>query len=303
MRWIWRRGFSVASRKIQPQTPPLAAADIVRLLAERHREDVFVPECKNGPTHSSNDLLRLDAWVMPKSWAHHTTIGYEVKVSRSDFEQDQKYLRYRDHCHQLFLVCPAGLIKAVDLPKGVGLVWVSVNGTKLFTKVPSPKVEPPPDKLRDLIYYVLMCRVRVVRDMHQANQDETEAKSLNEIYRECVERADQDRSLAYFVNSHIRARFAEQQAENDRLREQHEIAGKLRTFLEEAGVPWPETHWGTWDTKRRLAEKLGEVDHRLLNDAERLARHLLNFVADNRKTELKLVANGDGDSASRGEEA
>jgi hypothetical protein len=273
----------LSKRKPEPQTPPLAAADIVRLLAERHREDVFVPECKNGPTHSSSDLLRLDAWAMPKSWAHHTTIGYEVKVSRADFEQDQKYLRYRDYCHQLFLVCPAGLIKAVDLPRGVGLVWASVNGKKLFTKVPSAKVEPPPDKLLDLIYYVLMCRTRVVRDMHQANRDEVEPKPRDELYREWIERAEEDKALACFVNAHVRARFAAQEEEHTKLREQHRITSEFRTMLEEAGVPWPETHWSSWEAKRQLAEKLGEVDHRLLNDAERVARHLLSFVADNRK--------------------
>lgn len=265
------------------QTPPLTAADIVRLLAERHREDVFVPECKNGPTHSSSDLLRLDAWAMPKSWAHHTTIGYEVKVSRQDFEQDQKYLRYRDFCHQLFLVCPAGLIKAVDLPKGVGLVWASVNGKKLFTKVPSAKVEPPPDKLLDLIYYVLMCRTRVVRDMHQANRDEVEPKPRNEMYREWVAGAEADGELACIVNAHVKARFAAQREEHAKLREQHRIASDLRTFLEEAGVPWPETHWSAWEARKRLSEKLGEVDRRAVEEAEQLARRLMRFVEDNRK--------------------
>lgn len=37
-------------------------ADVLTdLLAERHSKDVFVPQCKNGPTHTATDLLIMDA--------------------------------------------------------------------------------------------------------------------------------------------------------------------------------------------------------------------------------------------------
>lgn len=63
---------------------------IVALLAARHVNDVFIPECKDGPTQSGSHL-RMDAWAMNKSWAHPCAIGYEVKVTRADFIGDNKW--------------------------------------------------------------------------------------------------------------------------------------------------------------------------------------------------------------------
>lgn len=63
---------------------PITAKAILELLRAKHAEDVFVPECKTGPSQG-HDHSRFDAWVMKKSWANAATIGYEIKVSRSDF--------------------------------------------------------------------------------------------------------------------------------------------------------------------------------------------------------------------------
>jgi len=63
----------------------MTAKDIIKILSHKHRDDVFVTECKNGP--SNRGYLRLDAWVMARSWARPKVTGYEVKVSRSDFLQ------------------------------------------------------------------------------------------------------------------------------------------------------------------------------------------------------------------------
>lgn len=42
------------------------ASDVVSLIAARHTNDVFVPECKDGPTWGGG-AMRLDAWAMRKS--------------------------------------------------------------------------------------------------------------------------------------------------------------------------------------------------------------------------------------------
>jgi hypothetical protein len=61
----------------------VSANVLLKALAQRHKDDVFVPECKNGPTQTGSHR-RLDAWVMLKTWSPVTMIGYEIKVSRSD---------------------------------------------------------------------------------------------------------------------------------------------------------------------------------------------------------------------------
>ena len=59
----------------------MKASDIIKLLEQRHSKDLFVPECKDGPTGSHGMHVRLDAWVMPKSWANPALRGYEVKIT------------------------------------------------------------------------------------------------------------------------------------------------------------------------------------------------------------------------------
>ena len=65
------------------------ARDIVDLLSTKHSKDLFIPECKDGPTWGASHL-RLDAWALTRSWASPCSYGYEIKVSRSDWMQDDK---------------------------------------------------------------------------------------------------------------------------------------------------------------------------------------------------------------------
>ena len=87
----------------------ITANKIQSLLAVKHSKDIFVPECKDGPTHTA-DHLRMDAWVMKRSWVRPLSIGYEIKISRQDFLNDQKWHSYLNYCNEFYFVCPAGLI-------------------------------------------------------------------------------------------------------------------------------------------------------------------------------------------------
>jgi len=75
------------------------AHQLVDLLAAKHSEDVFVPECKLGPSYGDGNG-RIDAWAMAKSWAHPLVNAYETKVSRSDFLNDNKWQMYLPFCNQ-----------------------------------------------------------------------------------------------------------------------------------------------------------------------------------------------------------
>lgn len=135
------------------------ARDLVDLLARRHAADLFVTECKDGPTHSG-EHLRLDAWAMARSWAHPCFDGYEVKVSRSDFRRDAKFTSYLPLCNRLWVVCPSGLIEANELPVEVGLLWAPKTGGERFVtkrKAIYRTIETP----TSLLLYVLMCRAEI----------------------------------------------------------------------------------------------------------------------------------------------
>ena len=154
--------------------PKATARDIVSMLAERHKEDVFVPECKSGPTQGS-EHLRLDAWAMAKSWAHPCFDGYEVKISRSDWLRDAKVHLYLPLCNRLWLVCPSGLIDPAEVPMEIGVLWAPKSGgTRLVTKRKATyrQIEPPVD----LLLYVLMCRSTIGHEYQRAKTRDERAE-------------------------------------------------------------------------------------------------------------------------------
>lgn len=137
----------------------ITAPDLVRLLARRHTQDVFVHECKNGPSQGVAGMQRLDGWAMKKSWLNPLAIGYEVKVSRSDFTGDRKWPGYLEYCNEFYFVTPLGLIEASEVPEPAGLIVCSRNCKRLFIKKKAPyrDLEVP----ASLLKYILFARVAV----------------------------------------------------------------------------------------------------------------------------------------------
>ncbi len=208
----------------------LSAAEIVELLAEKHSDDVFVPECKSGPTQFGGHD-RIDAWVMPKSWAHPDVIGYEVKVDRADFMRDQKWPRYLDLCNLLYFVAPRGVIFPSELPAEVGLMEVSTGGRRIITKRRAARrdVTIPEDVFR----YVLMCRAVITRER-------STPVDRSEFWQQWLRKREDDRRLGHEVGGRIAKLYAENVERVDRelsqLRLEIEGLKDTRQILAELGV-------------------------------------------------------------------
>lgn len=129
---------------------------IKKALSERHAEDFFLTEVKNGSTVLSNNLLKIDALAIKKSWSKPCITGYEVKVSRSDFMADEKWPGYLNYCHRFYFVCPSGLIAPPELPENVGLVWYTPEGGLVTRK---KALFRPIEMNGDMLYYILLSRV------------------------------------------------------------------------------------------------------------------------------------------------
>lgn len=138
----------------------MTAHDIVDLLAAKHREDVFVPECKGGPSYKG-PMVRMDAWAMKRSWANPLAVVYEVKVSRSDFLADEKWPAYLPLCNEFYFVCPSGLIKPSEVPEVAGLMYVAKSGGRLWRK--KKAVYRQLDIPDELYRYILQSRVQIVK--------------------------------------------------------------------------------------------------------------------------------------------
>ena len=135
---------------------------ILRQLAKRHASNnpawFFMTEVKNGPSQIvSSGLLKLDAMAIRKSWVNPCFVGYEVKVSRSDFLRDDKWPGYLSYCHKFYFACPAGLIQPEELQSQVGLIWYNPEKDCITTK--RRAVYRPVELDPALLMYVIMNRL------------------------------------------------------------------------------------------------------------------------------------------------
>jgi hypothetical protein len=76
------------------------------------------------------ECWRIDFFAM-RCWPSgvgHRRVACEVKVSRSDFQNDErrpwKHDNARALAHQFFYVCPAEMLAADEVPEWAGLMWV-----------------------------------------------------------------------------------------------------------------------------------------------------------------------------------
>ena len=221
------------------------------LLAVRHAKDVFVEECKNGPTHNAKNLIKLDAWAMSRSWANPHTFGYEIKVSRSDFLSDNKWTQYLKYCSQFYFVAPAGVIKPDELPKRVGLVVPTKNGTKLLTKKKAPirSVKIP----EDLFRYVLMCRSTIGKD---------QVGSKSEYWKDWLEERVINHSLGREVSktlrSEIEKRVLRLQTENIDLKSKLEGLEQVEKFCEKLNIH-PSKWLSEYTIRSRVEESTAKI--------------------------------------------
>src|SRR6185503_6730209 len=211
------------------------AEELWRLLEQRHSKDVFVPECKNGPTQSASNYLRMDAWVMNRSWANPCAWVYEIKVSRSDFIADNKWPAYLPYCNQFYFVTPAKLIDPREVPSQVGLLEAQGkgNGARLITKKKAPyrEIEMP----ESLYRYILMCRVGV--------QPEYQGKESNAAFwEEWLTRKAENQGLGCSVSRRIRERATELEIESARLTQLMAGYDRVRETIRALGFN-PDSGW------------------------------------------------------------
>lgn len=75
---------------------------------------------------------RMDVFAMRPRWGGiHDTRAYEVKVNRRDFFDDVrslKFTKYLSYCRRLYFAVPSGLVKAAEVPTGIGLITKTEKG-------------------------------------------------------------------------------------------------------------------------------------------------------------------------------
>jgi DNA repair MmcB-like protein len=257
----------------------VAACEILELLRAKHSADVFVDECKDGPTHST-EHRRLDAWSMDRSWAHPYVVGYEIKVSRSDFLRDQKWRDYLSMCNSLYFVTPAGLVDPAEIPEGVGLMCASKSGGKLFIKRRAA--------YRNVVIaenvwrYILMCRTKITRDRTDY------APSGRQAALDWLDEKKADYHLGQKVSARIARlageRIAKIESENKKLTDLFEHSSDALKLVEEMGGAW-QAREILEQAKHAEKEAIGQ---RLIYDMRALRANIDRLLSGIEKREALL---------------
>ena len=185
----------MAKEKVVPVL--VRAYEIIRALARRHKEDMFFTEVKDGATVTRRHS-RIDALAMKISWSSPLIVGYEVKVSRSDFMGDHKWTAYLSMCHQLYFVVAPGVCEAHEVPDPCGLMIYNpkTKSVRVAKKAGHRNIDDPADMYKYLMFTHIgpLCRFEqgyhlperlVEPDRIQAARDYIDAKaSLKEIGRQ-----------------------------------------------------------------------------------------------------------------------
>lgn len=251
----------------------ITAGTLLDLLQTKHSRDLFVAECKSGPTWFS-DMRRLDAWVMRRSWANFMTWGYEIKVSRSDFLHDDKWPNYLKFCHQFYFVAPSGVIDPREVGDDAGLILASKTGTRLYTKKRAPvrQVQIP----EDLYIYILMSRARICSVRLEAAIERGQPGTSIDYWREWLKDRDEGADLGSQVSDAIqkRVKAAERaKAEAEAKVEYYEL---FRKQLTEFGYD-PDAPVSEWTLRQQFEEWRSGVPYELANVIEDM-RQALNAL-------------------------
>lgn len=235
----------------------ITAKMILDLLTAKHNKDVFVPECKDGPTWVGKHY-RLDAWSMKRSWSRFSTIGYEIKVSRSDFLGDTKFMEYMPLCHELYIVAPTGVCLIEELPEGVGLIVPSTNCTRLYMKRRAQHHEPT--DLWQLLAYILMSRAEIKQSGYYAKE------SNAEFWRSWLETKEINSSLGYRVSQELRKTIDEKidsvKRANEILQKENDRLSEIKRILDSYGI----TSRSTWSVELELRRRVEEIERGYSNE-------------------------------------
>lgn len=244
----------------------MTADSLLALLATRHSDVVFVPECKDGPTQTRSHR-RLDAWVLLKTWSPITAIGYEIKVDRGDWRRDDKLHDYMSLCHLLYVVAPKGVVPVDELPAGVGLLEPVGASGRLQAKRKAARREI--DLPSELMIYVLMCRSKITREQSAPTERNWRVEEL----RDWVNGREERRSLSHAVSKKIRSKFDQQQLELEEQRRRNDDLAVVRDRIRELGFDVSQ-RVSQWEVRDRLNQFNVMVSDRTLHKMRSLSREL-----------------------------
>ena len=263
----------------------------MKLLEQKHWKEVFVPECKNGCSYGGH--LRMDAWVMKKSWANANAIVYEIKVSRSDFLNDNKYQLYLPYCNEFYFVCPPNLIQANEIPDDCGLMWAASTGTRLYTKKKAKHRDVIiPD---DLYRYVLMCRTSICKNFFDGDPSRAK-KSDRKFWSDWLSDKKANLDLGHKVGKKlwklIEAKISAVESANEKLKGRMEKYDDIRSLLKKLDIDPDDLYFGCYSIEKKIKIFQRIISPEIENSIDAIVKdftRLLNEIEQQKTEDKKML--------------
>jgi hypothetical protein len=250
----------------------LRAGDILAGLRTRHTEDIFVPECNLGSAFAG--CKRIDAWAMKRTWKPMTTVGYEIKVSRGDFLNDNKWPLYLDFCHEFWFACPWKMIDPKEVPEGCGLVWMNAGG-KMVRKVKAPRRNISDESLWKVMAYVLMSRTRITDSTYYT--DEGAPRGID-YWKTWLETKKENYWVGDQVSKAINKRVGDVVKRNAELEALYVRYDRMKERLTELGLDPDQTM--PWQIKSHVNELRGIIDPGLVRRMNQLGKSVTDMAEE-----------------------
>lgn len=208
---------------------------VEKAIAKRHRDDMFFTEVKNGSSMGHHS--RIDALAIKLSWSSPCITGYEIKVDRSDFLGDNKWMSYLPMCNQLYFATPPGIIQKDEIPEQCGLVQLSSNGTQIRTikKAPYRQIEPPVD-----MFMYLMMKYIGPRSSYESSAGIRASALLQDTsvdaWKEYLDDKIEYRQIGHKVSRKLSQRMRELERTANNAEDNAEELNYLRKYISEAAL-------------------------------------------------------------------
>lgn len=250
------------------------STDIKKALANSHTKDFFMTEVKTGSSWMS-DVQIFDGFAMTKSWTKLKYTGYEIKISRSDFLQDNKWMGYLPYCNEFYWVCPKDLIKKDEISENTGLIYYYPDSGCLrrVKKAPYREIDHPVE----VLIYMLMWRVEDGSKYPFFNKKQ-------EYFKEWIKNKEFNYRLGKEVAQAISERVKKVEdieAENNRLKGRLEDYEAIKQVCKDAGM-------GAWGYLAKDLEKRLQTTFPpgIVNDLEWIVKTSNNILQKIGKQEV-----------------
>lgn len=218
----------------------VTSTDIKKALAQANYKNYFITECKTCSTYfpDPQGLLKFDGLAISKSYTKPCITGYEVKVSRGDFLQDNKWHLYLQYCNEFYFVVPSGMITKEEIPENVGLIYYNPENGALRTKRKAlyREIEEPIGVYKYIIYSRL-------------DQDRIPFYERRAEYAEAyLKDKSEKRQLGSAFGSKMATDLMvaqEKLKELERSKEKLELFEKIMELLHRYGIIWSKRYYDT----------------------------------------------------------